>query len=84
MLNNKATNVKLESANYLAIQTKQCDKQGYTNQISHAKGILLATQARRYLASYTSTARYKSNNTNKVYMKVNISLCCMKVNHREE
>ena len=38
MLNNKATQAKLESANYLAIQTKQCDQQGYSNQISHAKG----------------------------------------------
>ena len=26
MLNNKATNAKLESANYLATQTKQCNK----------------------------------------------------------
>jgi hypothetical protein len=25
MLNNKATNAKLESTNYLATQTKQCD-----------------------------------------------------------
>jgi hypothetical protein len=25
MLNNKVTNAKLESANYLATQTKQCD-----------------------------------------------------------
>jgi hypothetical protein len=25
MFNNKATNAKLESANYLATQTKQCD-----------------------------------------------------------
>jgi hypothetical protein len=25
MLNNKATNAKLESANYLVTQTKQCD-----------------------------------------------------------
>jgi hypothetical protein len=29
MLNNKATQAKLESANYLATQTKQCDEQGY-------------------------------------------------------
>jgi hypothetical protein len=60
MLNNKATNAKLESAKYLATQTKQCDQQGYTNRISHAKGILLATQARRYLASYTSTTRTRA------------------------
>jgi len=46
-LNNKETNAKLESAKYLATQTKQCDEQGYTNQISHAKELLLATQARR-------------------------------------
>ena len=41
MLNNKATQAKLESANYLGTQTKQCDQQGYSNKISHVRELLL-------------------------------------------
>jgi len=50
MLNNKATNVKLESANYLATQTKKLSN--VTNMVTQTKlvtqrELLLATQARR-------------------------------------
>ena len=47
MLNNKATDAKLESANYLATQTKQ-----FTNKVTKIKlatqgNYFYATQARR-------------------------------------
>ena len=47
MLNNKATQEKLESLNYLATQTKQCDWQDYSNQLVTEGGYFYATQAKK-------------------------------------
>ena len=41
MLNSKATQAKLESSNYLATQTKQCNQHGYTKPTSYARELLL-------------------------------------------
>ena len=47
MLNNKATNAKLESANYLARQTKQCDNKVTNTKLAMQGSYFYATQARR-------------------------------------
>ena len=63
MLNNKATNAKLESANYLATQTKQSDYQGYSNQISHVRELLLCYTSKKVISKLHKLTNYKSNYT---------------------
>ena len=63
MLNNKATQAKLESANYLATQTKQCDYQGYSNQISHVRELLLCYTRKKVTSKLHKLTNYKSNYT---------------------
>ena len=75
MLNNKATNTKLERANYLATQTKQCDLQGYSNRISHTRELLLSYTSKKVTSKIHKLTNYKSNYTSTMYMKVITSLC---------
>ena len=64
MLNNKGTNAKLESAKKnLATQTKQCDYQGYTNQISHARGTTSSYTSKKLTSKLHKLTNYKSNYT---------------------
>ena len=67
MLNNKTTNAKLESTNYLATQTKQCDKQGYSNQISHVRELLLCYTNKNVTSKLHKSTNYKSNYISTIY-----------------
>ena len=67
MLNNKATNAKLESANYLATQIKQCDYQGYQNQISHARELLLCYTSKKVTSKLHKLTNYKRNYIRTMY-----------------
>ena len=84
MLNNMATNTKLESVNYLATQTKQCDKQGYSNRISHARELLLCYTSKKVTSKLHKPTNYKSNYTSTMYVKVNTSLCNGDANQWED
>jgi hypothetical protein len=75
MLNNKATQAKLENTNYLAMQTKQCDKQGYSNRISHTRELLLCYTSKKITSELHKLTNHKSKYTSTMYMKVNTSLC---------
>ena len=70
MLNNKATQAKLESTDYLATQTKQCDYQDYSNQISHARELLLCYTGKKVTSKLHKPTNYKSNYTRTMHMKV--------------
>ena len=84
MLNNKATQAKLESSIYLATQTKQCDQQGYSNQISHTRELLLCYTSKKVTSKLHKLTNYKSNYTSTMYMKVITSLCNGDANQRED
>ena len=69
---------------YLATQTKQCNEQGYTNLISHARELLLCYTSKKVTSKLHKLTSYKSNYTSTMYMKVITSLCNEDANQREE
>ena len=58
MLNNKATQAKLESTNYLATQTKQ---------ISYARELLLCYTSKKVTSKLHKSTNYKTNYTSTIY-----------------
>ena len=60
MFNNKTTNTKLESTNYLATQTKQ---------ISYARELLLCYTSKKVTSKLHKQTNYKSNYTITMYRK---------------
>jgi hypothetical protein len=59
-----------------------------TNKITQTKlatrELLLCYTNKKVTSKLYKLTKYKSNYTSTMYMKVNTSLCCMKVNHRED
>ena len=74
MLNNKATQVKLENANHLATQTKQCNYNGNTSQFSYARALLLCYTSKKVTSKLHRQTNYKSNYTSSIY-EMQIQAC---------